>query len=94
MLGLISISLTGCLSMLFPETNNPPVITLILDAAITLGEIYTYTVTVSEKGDRLLFKKKPVPPFFNLNNLSFKQYGGKMKIFYRKRRIFNKLCSI
>ncbi len=57
--------------MLFPEPNNPPAITFAPIETAILGEIYT--CTVSEKGDRLLFRKKPVS-FFNLNNLSFKQY--------------------
>lgn len=57
LLGLISISLTGCLSMLFPEPNNPPVITPIPDATITVGETFTYTVdaTDPDEGDTLIF---------------------------------------
>ena len=57
LLGLISISLTGCLSMIFPEPNNPPVITLIPDTTITLGETFTYTVEAADpdEGDTLIF---------------------------------------
>jgi len=57
LLGVISISLTGCLSMLFPELNNPPVITPIPDATITVGETFTYTVeaTDPDEGNTLIF---------------------------------------
>ncbi|MBU4510534.1 hypothetical protein KJ830_05750, partial [bacterium] len=57
LLGVISISFTGCLSMIFPELNNPPVITPIFDAAITVGENFTYPVeaTDPDEGDTLIF---------------------------------------
>jgi len=56
LLGLISISFTGCLSMISPELNNPPVITPIPDATITLGETFTYTVEATDpNGDDLTY---------------------------------------
>lgn len=57
LLGLISISLTGCLSMIFPEPNNPPVLALIPDTTVTLGETFTYTVEAADpdEGDTLIF---------------------------------------
>ena len=57
LLGLISISLTGCLSMISPETNNPPVLATISDATITLGETFTYPVeaTDPDEGDTLIY---------------------------------------
>ncbi len=63
LLGLISISLTGCLSMLFPEPNNPPVITPIPDATITVGETFTYTVhAIDPDGDDLTYSLLGIPP--------------------------------
>jgi len=43
--------------MLFPELNNPPVITPIPDATRTVGETFTYTVeaTDPDEGDTLIF---------------------------------------
>ena len=56
LLGVISISLTGCLPGLFPEPNNPPVITPIPDATITVGETFTYTVEAADPdGDDLVY---------------------------------------
>jgi len=57
LLGIISISFTGCLSMIFPELNNPPVITPIPDATVTAGETFTYTVEAADpdEGDTLIF---------------------------------------
>ena len=57
LLGLISISITGCLSMIFPEPNNPPVLAPIPDATITVGETFTYNVeaTDPDEGDTLIF---------------------------------------
>jgi len=56
LLGLISISFTGCLSMIFPEPNNPPVIIPISDATVTLGETFTYTVEATDPdGDDLTY---------------------------------------
>jgi hypothetical protein len=57
LLGLISISFTGCLSMISPETNNPPVLATISDATITLGETFTYPVeaTDPDEGDTLIY---------------------------------------
>ena len=56
LLGIISISFTGCLSMISPELNNPPVITHIPDAAVTLGETFTYPVEAADSdGDDLIY---------------------------------------
>ena len=56
LLGLISISITGCLSMLFPEPNNPPVITSTSIETATVGEDYTYTVEATDPdGDDLTY---------------------------------------
>jgi len=56
LLGLISISFTGCLSTVLPEPNNPPVITPILDATVTLGETFTYNVEATDPdGDTLAY---------------------------------------
>lgn len=57
LLGVISISLTGCLPWLFPELNNPPVISLIPDTTVTVGETFTYTVAASDPDgvDSLIF---------------------------------------
>ncbi len=56
LLGLISISFTGCLSMIFPELNNPPVITPIPDATLTVGETFTYPVEAADPdGDDLTY---------------------------------------
>ena len=56
LLGIISISFTGCLSMIFPEPNNPPVISPIPDTTITLGETFSYTVEATDPdGDDLTY---------------------------------------
>ena len=56
LLGIISISFTGCLSWLFPEPNNPPVITPIPDATITVGETFTYPVVATDpEGNALTY---------------------------------------
>lgn len=56
LLGLISISLTGCLSGIIPDTNNPPVLTTVPDATITLGETFTYAVEATDPdGDDLTY---------------------------------------
>ena len=56
LLGVISISFTGCLSMVTPEPNNPPVITPIPYATITLGETFSYTVDAADPdGDDLTY---------------------------------------
>jgi len=56
LLGVISISFTGCLSMLFPEPNNPPVITSSPIETATVGEDYTYTVVAADPdGDDLTY---------------------------------------
>ena len=56
LLELISISLTGCLSMISPETNNPPVLATFSDATITLGETFTYPVEATDpEGDDLSY---------------------------------------
>jgi hypothetical protein len=56
LLGVISTSLTGCLPGLFPDTNNPPVISHIPDASITLSETFTYTVEAADPdGDDLTY---------------------------------------
>ena len=63
LLGVISISFTGCLSTVLPEPNNPPVITLISDATITLGETFSYTVeAVDPDGDDLTYSLTTNPP--------------------------------
>ena len=48
LLGLISISFTGCLSMIFPEPNNPPAITSSPIETATVEELYTYTVEATD----------------------------------------------
>ena len=56
LLGLISISFTGCLSMISPELNNPPVLATISDATVTLGETFTCTVVANDpEGDDLTY---------------------------------------
>jgi len=56
LLGVISISFTGCLPGISPELNNPPVITPIPHATITLGETFTYTVEATDpEGDDLTY---------------------------------------
>jgi len=40
LVGLILISLTGCLSTVLPEPNNPPAITSTSIKTVTLGEAY------------------------------------------------------
>jgi len=63
LLGIISISLTGCLSMIFPEPNNPPVITPIFDATITVGETFNYPVEATDPdGDDLTYSLLGTPP--------------------------------
>ncbi len=54
LLGLISILLTGCLSMVFPEPNNPPIVTPIPDATVTVGETFTYTVEAADPDEDAL----------------------------------------
>lgn len=63
LLGVISISFTGCLSMIFPELNNPPVITPITDTTITLGGTFSYTVEAADpdEGDTLIFSLTTIP---------------------------------
>jgi len=67
LLGLISISLTGCLSMIFPELNNPPVITPIPNTTVNLGETFTYIVKAADpdEGDTLIFSLT-TNPFTNM----------------------------
>ena len=56
LLGLISISFTGCLSTVLPEPNNPPVITSTPLETATVGETYTYTVEATDPdGDALTY---------------------------------------
>ena len=56
LLGVISISLTGCLSMLFPEPNNPPVIISTPIETATVGEEYIYNVIATDHdGDDLTY---------------------------------------
>lgn len=56
LLGLISISLTGCLPGLFPEPNNPPVITSTPIETATVGEEYVYNVFATDPdGDDLTY---------------------------------------
>jgi len=62
LLGIISISFTGCLSMLFPEPNNPPIITTIPDATVTLGENFTYSAEATDPdGDDLTYSLTTTP---------------------------------
>jgi len=62
LLGLISISLTGCLSMIFPEPNNPPVITSSPIETATVEELYTYTVEATDlDGDTLIYSLTACP---------------------------------
>ena len=63
LLGIISILFTGCLSMISPELNNPPVITPIPDTTVTLGETFTYTVEAADPdGDILTYSLLGTPP--------------------------------
>ena len=56
LLGLISISFTGCLSMIFPEPNNSPVIASIPIETAIMGETYTYTIEATDPdGDTLTY---------------------------------------
>ena len=56
LLGVISISFTGCLSMISPELNNPPVITSIPLETATVGEEYVYNVLATDpEGDDLTY---------------------------------------
>ena len=67
-LGVISISFTGCLYMVSPELNNPPVITLIPDATVTLGEVYTCTVEATDPdGDDLIYSLTDGPDEMAIN---------------------------
>jgi len=71
LLGLISISFTGCLSMIFPEPNNPPVLTVISDATITVGEPFTYSVEATDPdGDDLTYSLTTNPSIDMAINLS------------------------
>ena len=61
-MGLISISITGCLSMLFPEPNNPPVITSTPIETATLEKLYTYTIEANDPdGDALTYSLTTSP---------------------------------
>jgi len=63
LLGVISISLTGCLPGILPDTNNPPAITPIPDATITVGETFTYPVEANDPdGDDLTYSLPGTPP--------------------------------
>jgi len=63
LLGLISISLTGCLPGILPDTNNPPVITPTPDATITVGETFNYPVEATDPdGDDLTYSLITNPP--------------------------------
>jgi hypothetical protein len=56
LLGIISILLTGCLSMITPESNNPPVLSSIPDTSVALGGTFTYTVNATDPdGDSLTY---------------------------------------
>jgi len=63
LLGLISISCTGCLPWLFPEPNNPPVITSTPIETATVGEDYVYTVVANDPdGEDLTYSLLGTPP--------------------------------
>ena len=63
LLGVISISLTGCLSVIFPEPNNPPVITSTPIETATVGEEYVYNVLATDPdGDDLTYSLLGTPP--------------------------------
>ena len=63
LVGLISISFTGCLSMIFPEPNNPPVITSTPVETTTMEETYTYEVEATDPdGDDLTYSLLGTPP--------------------------------
>jgi len=54
LLGLVSISLTGCLSMLFPELNNPPDITSVPVLTAYVGMEYVYDIVASDPDEDIL----------------------------------------
>jgi len=56
LLGLISILLTGCLSTVLPEPNNPPAITSTPLETTTVGEEYVYNVEAADSdGDTITY---------------------------------------
>ncbi len=62
LLGVISISFTGCLSMISPEINNPPVIIHIPDATVTVGETFTYPVEATDPDEDALIYSLTTSP--------------------------------
>ncbi len=68
LLGLISISLTGCLPMLFPEPNNEPIITSAPVTTASVGVAYTYNVDATDiDGDVLTYTLTNPPAGMNIN---------------------------
>ena len=68
LLGLILISLTGCLSTVLPEPNNLPVITSTPFETATVEELYTYTVEATDPdGDDLTYSLTTNPPDMAIN---------------------------
>jgi hypothetical protein len=73
LLGVILISLTGCLSMISPELNKPPVLAPISDATVTAGETFTYTVDATDPdGDDLTYSLTTNPA----SNMTIDQNTG------------------
>jgi len=71
LLGVISISLTGCLSMIFPEPNNPPVITSTPVETATVGKEYVYNVLATDiEGDDLTYSLTDSPPDMTIDENS------------------------
>ncbi|PKP59530.1 hypothetical protein CVT91_06565 [Candidatus Atribacteria bacterium HGW-Atribacteria-1] len=69
LLGLISISCTGCLSWLFPEPNNPPVVTSASITTATVGLSYTYDVNATDPdGDTLTYSLTISPTGMTINS--------------------------
>ena len=68
LLGLISILCSGCLPGLFPEPNNPPVLTSIPIETITVGEEYVYNVFATDPdGNTLTYSLTAYPAGMTIN---------------------------
>ena len=72
LLGIISISCTGCLSWLFPEHNNPPVITSTPITTATVGLTYAYNVeaTDPDSGDTSTFSLTTNPTGMTIDSVT------------------------
>lgn len=69
LLGIISISCTGCLSWLFPDSNNPPVISSTPPTTATIGLTYTYDVNATDPdGDTLTYSLTNNPSGMTINS--------------------------